>query len=391
MSGTHARLSASSAHRWLICAGSVEEGGGKPSIYAATGTFAHEIGAKCLADNTLSPSDFLLKRAKVDGFDVECDQEMVEALDLYLDTIAADTQEGDLSWIEMPLHEPLAKIDKDLGGTADFVRYRPSIRQLRVNDLKYGSGVFVEAEGNPQLKKYALGAMLEVLEKYKLLVDEVEVAIVQPRFEGAAPVRVFAFRAIELLDFVADLKEAAARTRLPEPPLVAGEHCKFCPKARTCPELLKRQHALVAADFGPTNVKTYDAVELAKALEAIPLVKERIKALEQFAYSEALKGEHIPGFKLVDKEPRRKWKDEAAVVAWAEGAKIDPYAPREVMSPAQLEKKLGENAPRGKKKDAGRVIEHFYEKVSSGTALVPESDDRQPVKLIAQTDFPALK
>lgn len=390
MSGTHARLSASSAHRWLHCAGSVNASAGKDStsIHAATGTFAHDIAARCLADDTISPSDFLLKEAIVDGHPVKCDMEMVDAVRLYVDEINGDHQEGDEGWIEMSLAAALKRIDPDFGGTADYVRYRASTRALRVVDFKYGSGVFVESDDNPQLKTYALGAMLEVGKP----VDEVEVQIIQPRFEGAQPVRTWKFKAVEILDFVADLKEAAEKTRLPNPPFVADEEsqgwCKFCPAARTCPELERRQHALIRAEFGPATV--YDLEALEAALVDVPLVKERIKALEEFAYAEATRGVAFKRFKLVEKRPVRKWKSEGEVVMWAQANAIDPYAPRELLSPAQIEKKLAETAPRGKKKEAGRVLDPFVEKVSSGTALVPVSDERAPAKLVSASDFEVL-
>jgi hypothetical protein len=386
VSGQHARLSASSAHRWLPCPGSVG-GDSTSSRAAAEGTFAHDIAAKCLSDASVSPSDFLCKREKVDGHDVECGLEMIEAVQLYVDEMNDSTQPGDQCWIEMPLLEALKTIDKDLGGTSDYVRYRPSTKNLLVADLKYGSGVFVDADDNEQAKLYALGALLEVL-KHKLLVADIEVKIVQPRFEGAKPVRSWTFKAVELLDFAADVQEAAERSRQKDAPLVAGEHCKFCPRARSCPELEKRQHALIAAEFSP--LVKYDVKALGSALVNVPLVKERIKALEEFAYAEALRGIDIPGFKLVDKRPVRKWKSEGDVIVWAQEKGVDPFAPREVMSPAQLEKKLAENAPRGQKKAAGAVLEPFVEKISSGTALVPITDERAPAKVVGAGDFPAL-
>lgn len=381
----HARLSASSAHRWLVCPGSVAPGGAS-SIYAAEGTFAHDLAAKCLEMDSPA-SDFFLQKGVVDGFDVECDLEMVAAIDTYVEEVRADRQPGDREWIEMPLLDALSKIDPDLGGTADHVRYRRSTRHLRVMDFKYGQGTYVEADNNEQLMLYALGAMLQV----EAPVNTVEVVIVQPRFEGAKPVRRWTFKAYEILDFAGDVKTAAHKTRLPNPPLAAGDHCKFCPKARTCPELEKKQHAIIELDFATMPVAAYEPLKLAGALAAIPLVKERIKAIEEFAYAEATAGKEIPGYKLVEKRANRKWKSEGDVIEWAEKVAIDPYAPRELLSPAQLEKRLAVDAPKGKKKEAGKALEPFVERVSSGMALVPVSDDRPPAKLVQANDFPQLQ
>ena len=387
----HARLSASAAHRWLACPPSADFKGGKASVHAATGTYAHSIAAKCLDDPSLSPSDFFLKKETVDGFEVECDLEMVDAVNLYLDDIAADLKKGDQCWTEMPLLQALSKVDPDLGGTADYVRYRSSAQHLLVADFKYGSGVYVEAEDNKQLKIYALGAMLECGKAVK----DVTVRVVQPRYEGAQPIRDFHFKAHDILDFIADVQDAAAKSRDPNAAFAAGEHCKFCPAARTCPELEKRTHSLLTDEFSivaaaATPLAQYDPVKLAEARKAVPLIKERIKAIEEFAYAEAVAGKEVPGFKLVDKRAVRKWKSEEAVVKWAEKQAIDPYAPREVMSPAALEKVLAKDAPKGKKKEAGKVLDELVEKVSSGMALVPVTDDRPPAKLITANDFAVI-
>jgi hypothetical protein len=388
MSGQHARLSASAAHRWLQCPGSIKAAAGardETSVYAAAGTLAHKIASDCWETRHM-PVMFLHTEHEVDGHKLTVDSEMVDAVKLYLDALREDEKNGDQSWAELPLLLPLSKIDPDLGGTADYVRYRPSTKHLRVFDFKFGSGMYVEADSNEQMMLYALGAMLAVEQQ----VNEVEVTVVQPRFEGAAPVRSWSFPAVAILDFIADVREAAEKTRSPKPPLAPGDWCKFCKAARTCPELESRHHALVKAEFGKEGLPV-DVKALAKALESIPLVKERIKALEEFAYKEAQKGLEIPGFKLVDKRPTRQWKSLADAEEWAKGQGIDPYAPRELLSPAQIEKKLAENAPRGQKKQVGKLLEPLVQKVSSGTALVPASDDRPPAKRVTELDFPVIE
>jgi hypothetical protein len=367
-----------------VCADSVG-GGGEASVHAAAGTFAHDIAAQCLKDQTLAPSDFFLKKATIDGFEVECDLEMVDGVRFYLDTVDADLEEGDICWVEMPLLEELQAIDKDLGGTADYVRYRPSTCELLTCDFKYGSGKYVEVVDNKQLRLYALGALRAVLRAgYK--VATIKSMVVQPRYEAAEPVRTETFRAVDLIDFAADVIEGAERTRLPNPPRVAGEHCGFCPKRRTCPELEKRQRAIAELN----DVSVLDTATVGELLRSIPLVQQRITAIEEHAYKLACQGIEIPGHKLVAKMPRRKWKSEGDVIMWAQNAAIDPYAPREVLSPAQLEEKVKATAPRGKKKEAAAVLEQFVERVSSGTALVPLSDKRPPVQRVGVDDVAAV-
>lgn len=354
----HARLSASAAHRWLACPGSVNAappGGGTTSAAAEEGTKAHELAAELLRHRGATEDS---------------------AIQFYVDTVNDDFQKGDELWIEMPLLAALQRIDMDLGGTADAVRYRPKAKHLRVFDFKYGSGVYVDAEDNEQMKVYALGAMLEIDRP----VVDVTVTIVQPRFEGAPPVRDFHFKARDIFAFIEQVQSAAVETRKKDAPLAAGDHCKFCPAARTCPELEKRHHALVAADFAVLPTVTPE--KLAQALISIPLIKERIKAIEEHAYAEAQKGVIIPGYKLVDKRPTRRWKSEADVVFWGEEHKIDPYAPRELLSPAQLEKKAG--------KIFSKSLAEHIESKSSGTVLVPEADDRPPAKHITADDFAVL-
>jgi hypothetical protein len=333
---------------------------GLSSPAAAEGTLAHDIAAKRLT-----------------GTFVVTPEDMYEGVQLYLDT-CRDLTLGQ-RWVELDLTPALKAWDSDLGGTADFVTYSPDKRLLRVVDFKYGAGVFVSADDNRQLKVYALGAMLAIAKP----VDTVEVYIVQPRFEGAEPVRMQSFPAFDLMEFAADIAHAAKATRIPDAPFVPGTWCTktFCPNARACPALERMQHALLKNDFPAAT--PFVPAQLSEALASIPLVEARIKAITDFAYAQACEGREIPGYKLVDKRPRRHWTDEDAVVTWAKDRAIDPYEKPALKSPAQLEK--------GLKKDEKKELGQFTASVSSGTVLVPASDSRPAVsKMVTVDDFEAI-
>jgi hypothetical protein len=378
----HARLSASAAERWLRCFGSVAaieklpEAPSSPA--AAEGTLAHDIAAAWMTTR-ITPvyGGMFGKTYTVDGHAFVFDEEMLDGVQFYVDT--CERLVLDKRWIELSLTPALSEWDSDLGGTADFVTYSPTKKLLRVVDFKYGQGLFVSADDNKQLKVYALGALLAINQP----TDTVEVYIVQPRFEGAEPVRMQSFPAHDLLEFAGDIAHAAKATRLPDAPFNAGPWCRktFCPNARQCPALEKMQHMLIKQEF--SNVIPFDPKQLADALTAIPLVEERIKAIKEFAYAQAVAGASIPGYKLVEKRPRRHWTDEKAVVAWAEQRAINPYEDPVLKSPAQIEK--------GLKKPEKAELAAFTASVSSGTTLVAEGDARPAVsKMITVEDFEAI-
>lgn len=401
----HARFTASAAERWMNCPGSIRETAPykrRSSKAAAEGTYAHSIAAECLiardatrpAASLPSPKDWLGSKAKVDGHEVVCDQEMVDGIQFYLDDCAADFQPGDKVWTELGLLEALQKLHPALGGTADRVRWRAAVKHLRVADFKYGAGVLVGAEDNRQMKTYALGALLAL----GVPAEVVEVRVVQPRIENVeGRARSWTFWAVELLDFADELIVAIRAAEAPDAPTVPGTWCQktFCPAAATCPALEKMRHDLVASDFkSVASPDTFDVSKISEGLNMIAPLKAKIKALEELAYSLATSGTTIPGWKLVEKRGTRKFTDPEAVVRWAQGVGVDPYEPRVVRSPAQIETAYAEAAPRGQKtkmKEAAKAALAPYTTVeSSGTTLVPESDDRPSVKQLTADAFDVL-
>lgn len=384
----HAKLSASSAHRWMRCAGSVRLSKGLPSPAtrnAAEGTVAHKVAASAL-DGTQPAQRWLGKRViEDDKFEIEVTQEMVDFVQSYVDDIVDDRLPEDSWFVEVDLTPALSKLHPSLGGTADYANYRPSTKALRVRDLKYGAGVLIDVKENKQAMIYALGALLTL----KLPCETVQVTIDQPRAEHPdGRSRSYAFASYRLLEFASELVDAAKATESPDALLVADadKQCRWCPAKPTCPELEKSQHALMAQDFADVPAITPERLSIALGL--IPEVKARIKAIEEEAYRQANQGLLRPehGWKLVEKRPTRQWRDETEVVAWAVSQAVDPYE-QSVLSPAQLEKRIADAAPKGEKKMAKTMLDPFVVKVSSGTALVSVDDKRPEVKRLESKDF----
>jgi hypothetical protein len=387
----HAELSASSAERWMSCPGSAALSAGVPnhsSKFAAEGTAAHFIAAfhqhEILKGEHVRLTRWRGQTALVEGHEIELTEDLLEAVGEFLLDCQNDKEDGDVVFIEQSLTPALKKLHPKFGGSADRVRWRPRTRHLRVTDYKHGAGVPVDVDDNKQLKKYALGVLLT---NQQFNADEVEIRIAQPRCDHEqGRFRSYTFKAIELIDFAADLVDAAKRTEEFGADLVPSKKaCKWCPAnaADKCPAIKQETHAIVAASFDMLDPQKYSLEQIAEFLAKAPLVEARISALREFAYNRACAGEKIPGFKLVDKRATRKWKD-GENVAQRMASMPGAFTVPEIRSPAQLEKLLG-------KKKFEKVLGDQVEKQSSGHTLVPDSDNRPPVAVAQLEDFGTIE
>lgn len=372
-------------YRWSKCAGSVREAAKAPPVaesdYARDGTNAHTLAALCLR-KAHNPGAYIGKTIKgEDGRAFTVDRDMASAVQVYIDAVDAALDSAPrASEILIEQRFNLSAVHPGCFGTADCVVWDIALKTLHVFDYKHGAGIPVAVENNPQLMYYGLGALFASGYPAK----RVRLVIVQPRCDHPdGPVRSWEIDAIDLLDFRADLKEYATATENPDAVLVAGAHCRFCPAAALCPELVARSQAVARLEFAPAVA--YDPAKLAAALHEIDTVEARIKAVREFAYSEAEAGRAIPGWKLVAKRAVRKWRDEAELAKhlernYVESVLREVYEPAALKSPAQMEKVA---ALKG-------ALDQFVIKESSGHALVPDSDKRPAVKLAAKDEFKKL-
>lgn len=300
-------MSPSSSERWLNCTPSArlaESAGSKTSEYAKEGTTAHEL------------AEYVLK-SWIDGtFYPECDEmpvpddiaknkyyseEMRDAVGEYVNFVVEEFYEmgkGPLGGsVATYLEEKLdiSKFAPESFGSADVTLLSPSI--LHIIDLKYGKGVKVPAE-SPQFKMYALGALAKFNNGS---IKYVRMSVGQPRLRH--------YDTIEMS--VPDLLEWATKVLQPKAKLafegkgkqVVGSWCQFCPVKATC----RAQKDEIAHDFEehPDTLVMTDE-EIVDMLGKLDRYKSWLESLNQYAYSEAMKGKKWEGYKLVEGRTARK-------------------------------------------------------------------------------------
>jgi hypothetical protein len=410
MSRAHAKRSPSSAHRWMNCPGSIRMSEGierKSSIFADEGTAAHMLAERCLRQhahtdhflgtvidiNGTEYNQFLSKGAPLTDGRFEVTEEMVEGVQLFLDTVRAayDEAAGDILHVE---HRVNFSGDEEFG-TADAIVYQPRNKRVKVFDLKYGAGVLVEVTDsygnpNPQLICYGEGTVREYLSEEIVGLD---ITIVQPRMPHIlGPVRSVTIGPLELLDWSFTIDAAVEATHDPAAPLVAGDWCGWCPAEAICPVATQKALAVAQTDFDNLDTVELPAPErmtiaqVARALAGKKMLSNWLKSVDQYAYAQAEAGVKIPGHKLVMKVPRRAWTDEDEVEGMIERMGVSPadmFTAPKLKSPAQIETLVG-------KKDFAAKLATFAPPVSSGTTLVPDSDKRPEVSRSIEDQFDDL-
>jgi hypothetical protein len=268
----------------------------------------------------------------------------------------------------------------DVFGSCDLVG-RIGARAI-VLDWKFGDGVVVEADENPQLMFYAACSMRTERTKWAFEgATEVECIIVQPPY-----IRRWLTTFARIEQFAKDLVVAVRIALSPNAPLALGDHCKWCTAGRPALEAAKPICPLMAGQLeraASTTIKALDAQGIAEYLAKADLLEDWIKDLRALAFQMAESGQGLPGYKLVAKRSTRQWVNEDdAKTALLQSLSESEVMEASLISPAQAEKKL--------KKLKLALPEGSVVALSSGNTLVPESDPRPAVLLIGQQLTAAL-
>lgn len=370
----HAVLSASASHRWLNCPPSVrltERIPDNGSIYAAEGSEAHELCEyklrQLLGMEAHNPLDTPIGLRYYDGT-------MEDAATGYAAFVLELLEE-----IRKTCSDPIVMVEqkldysrwvKDGYGTGDAVIVADGA--LHVVDFKYGTGVPVSAEGNSQMRLYALGALDMFGELYDI--DTVVTTIYQPRL---ASISTDTISKDDLLDWAENtLRPLADQAYKGEGDLNAGSWCRFCKLRNTCRKRAEANLAVAQHDFKlpPTLSDEEIAVILDKLDDLIGWASD----IKEYALNAALLGKHFDGWKLVEGRSNRRYTDEAAVAQIVSETGRDPYEHKLLGIPA-MEKLLG-------KKQFATLLSNLVERPQGKPVLVPDSDKR-PEMTNAKNDF----
>lgn len=372
--GRHALLSASSSKRWLNCTPSArleeqfkEDTG---SVYAEEGTAAH-----ALAEHKLKR--LLKRRSRRPVSDYDCD-EMEDSTDEY---VAYAMEQIELA--RQSCKDPVVLIEQHLDysayvpegfGTGDLVIVADGA--LTVIDLKYGKGVAVEAERNPQMMLYGLGA----LELFDAIydIDTVRMTIYQPRLES---ISTWEISVADLREWVeTELRPKAALAINGEGEFRCGSWCRFCKVKNTCRARAEEYLKLAQMEFQPPALLSDK--EITEVLKVADDLAKWAADVYAFATDEAIThGNQWAGFKLVEGRSNRKYTDEEEVAEAAKAAGYTDIYKSTLVGITEMEKLMG-------KKKFAEVLGKLVYKPQGKITLVTESDKREALMTAtAEADF----
>ena len=377
----HALLSASGAHRWLNCTPSArleENFENKQTVYTQEGTLAHELAELKLRKNyeTMSTRKYNSELKKIKENELYR-SEMDSHTDTYADYIKQIMYTSKAPCIFIEYKTDYSKYARDGFGTTDCVIIDGTT--LHVIDFKYGQGVEVSAENNPQMMLYALG----IYEANSIIYDikNVVLTIIQPRLDSISEWTISIEDLIKWGNEVVIPKAEDAFAGIGDFKL--GEYCRFCKAKGEC-------RARAEANLQATEIrKTVDKnlltnEEIGMILNQCLDVEDWLKDLKETALNKILNGEKIEGWKAVEGRSNRVINniDEAFDVLKKEGFDEAVLYERKPLSLTELEKLVG-------KKKLAELLANYLEKPKGKPALVDSSDKRPDfeTRTSAEEDF----
>lgn len=370
----HALLSPSSAHRWLNCPLAPRLEATLPdntSDYAKEGTVAHslcEVSA-ALYFKKIKKTEYnkVLKKLKANSL---WDDEMLKTAELYVEHLASNAMKFNHEpYVAFEVRVDISDYVPDGFGKCDCIMFGEDT--LIITDYKHGKGVPVNAENNPQLMLYALGALKLYRPLFGDAIKKIAIYIDQPRLNSLDG---WEIEIETLIKWGEEVKPKAQAAFIGIGEYKAGEWCRFCRANGIC-KAQAEQRTGAFDDFSDVVGESPDLLSdenMSTVLEKGSLLVEWYKTVQERALERLLAGRKIPGYKLVEGRSVRGWtnQDEALKTieeSGVERAMIYNYVPKSL---AELEKMLG-------KVKFDEVAGQFVHKPAGKPTLAVSSDSRK--------------
>jgi len=417
MSG-HAQLSPSKRSRWALCPGSIreeakypDEGSGPAAI---DGTHSHTLLEHCIKTGLTDPHDQVGETFTDHEGTFKVDADRAARVKTAIEYIRERSMNGMFKVISEQKVDPKFLLGRDdLSGTVDCQIIGDD--WLELIDYKDGMGI-VTAEGNMQLEQYAYGVLAEL----KLPVNgaypfkTIRMTIIQPKLalKGMAPITFSEVPVSNLLGSMGTIIAQAAATDKPDAPLVPGDsQCKFCRAKGSCAALASNVMKEVGVMFQPVtqlpdvaqqsankDPSTMDDAQIAQIMEAAPLMRQLLEAVEKEALRRMESGQTIPGLKLVNGRGSRAWalpEEEMAEKLIKMGIPKTAVYETKLVSPAKAEKLTWEKRDGTKvaltDRQLKRMEQEYVVKMAGKLTVAPESDERKAVTMNAAPLFSAVE
>ena len=364
---THSVLGASAAERWINCPPSARLTAGmqdEETSFAAEGTAAHAL---CEWKVRKALKMRAGRRPTSDYWTDEMEECTDDYRDYIMDLVGQARQicKDPVTMIEQ--HLDFSCWVPDGYGTGDFLLVADG--ELNIVDFKYGRGVPVYADHNPQMMLYSLGA----LELFDMLYDihTVTMTIFQPRLSN---ISVWSIGAEDLYKWAEEeLKPKAEMASRGEGEYTPGSWCRFCKARNQCRARAESFLELARMEFRPPALLSDE--EIAEVMQQAEELSRWASDVMAYATAAAIEdGRHFEGYKIVEGRSVRKFTDTAAVEQAAKEAGYTDIYNKSLITLTAFEKLMG-------KEVFQNVLGQYVEKPKGKLTLVPVSDKRPEVTI----------
>ncbi len=371
MASKHAILSASSAGRWIACPPSARLNASKEdaqSEYAKQGSEAHALCEfklrKALGEKVRDP------RKKLITYDSEMEECAEDYAQFIMGLATQFRAESKDTMVAVEQRVDFSNYVPEGFGTSDALII--SGKTVCIVDFKYGKGIEVNADHNPQMMCYALGCIQMFDHLYDI--DKVQMVIIQPRLSNLSE---FTISKADLLAWAqATLMPAAKLAYAGEGEFCAGDHCQFCRVKAICRKRAEYNLELARYDFEMPPV--LEDVEVEAILAKVDELTRWASDVKEYALQQAIQGKHWTDWKLVEGRSNRKYTDETAVAKTVKEAGFEPYE-QKLLGITAMTTLLGKNK-------FEELLGGLIAKPQGKPTLAPMSDKR-PAMNTAAEDF----